>query len=267
MKRFLVFAVVIAVLFPAVSSALDLKNQHLRYGPVGALRPNKDVLPGDFINITYDIDNLVLDPKTKKASYVTILELLDAQGGEVYKNVSPVQEVMPQLGGTKIPGNLHLVMGLKQAPGKYSIRLTVHDKHGKDKKAFQYDFMLSPPDFGIIRVSAPAFGLPGQLYPVEMNFINLKLDAKKNPDTEVLIRILDQAGTEVSPAVKFEYPRDLPLEADLEKSNLVPLIYTVYANRTGRFTMEIIAHDKLGKKKAELRYPFTVVDIDNLSGK
>jgi hypothetical protein len=260
MTRLLLIVAVILGLSTTTASAVDLKNIRLRYGPMGAVRESKLVLPGDLIFMSYDIENLTLD-KAGKASYVTILELLDAQDKVIYDSKTPM-EVLPQLGGTRMPGNLHLIMGPKQAPGKYAIRLTVHDKIGKDAKAFKYSFDLSSPVFGMVGVLAPAIGFPGQMYRTELNFVNSGLDAKKNPDLNVNIRILDQAGKAVVPTVEFKFPRDLPPNVELDKENLIPLTYPVYLNRVGRFTMEISAQDKNSKKETKLSYPFTVIDID-----
>jgi hypothetical protein len=139
----------------------------------------------------------------------------------------------------------------------------VHDKLGKDAKAFTYPFELAKPTFGMVGVLAPAIGFPGQMYRAELNFVNSGLDAKKNPDLEVNVRILDQAGKPVVPTVKFLFPRDLPPNVELDKENLIPLTYPVYLNRVGRFTMEINAQDKISKKDTKLSYPFTVIDIDS----
>jgi hypothetical protein len=262
MNRLFVLAVLLAGLLPGASSALELKNMRACYGPMGVTRTDRSLLPGDMIFMTFDIEDLAIDPKTGKASYVTILELLDSQDKVVFKKETP-NEVIPQLGGNRIPGDLHLIMGPKQTPGKYAVKLTVHDKFGNSAKAFRYNFDLLPPAFGMIAVTAPAIGFPGQLYVPGFALVNFTLDKKDMPDAKVTIRILDQAGSPVAPQVEMLFPRDLPEKTDLAKENFLPLTYPVYLNRVGRFNMEIIANDKLGNRKAALSFPFTVIDINS----
>jgi hypothetical protein len=260
MKRVLMAAILTASLLPASSSAVELKNIRPCYGPLGATRYDTKLLPGDVLFMTFDIEGLVLDPKTGKTSYVTILELIDAKQQVLFKKETP-NEVVPQLGGTRMPGDLHIIMGPKQAPGRYSLRLTVHDKFGNDAKAFKYDFDVVPESFGMVAVTASCIGFPGQHYVPGFALVNLAVDAKKQPNVEVSIKILDQSGTPVAPAMQLLLPRDMPENTDLDKANFVPLTVPVYLNRVGRYTMEITAIDKLANKKTELRYPFNVIDI------
>jgi hypothetical protein len=259
MKRLPLLALLALGLLPSLSGAVDIKNIRPCYAPFGATRYDTNCLPGDVLFLTYDIENLVLD-KNGKASYVTILELLDAQGKSIFKKETE-NEVVPQLGGTRMPGDLHVIMGPQQAPGKYSIKLTVHDKLGKDAKAFSYGFNVIAPQFGFVGVSAPAVGFPGQHYVTGFALVNMTLDAKNNPNAEVTIRILDDKKALVTPAVKMLLPRDMPENTDLTKANFVPLTYPVYLNRVGRYTIEVLAADKNGNKTAELRYPLTVLDV------
>jgi hypothetical protein len=262
MKKLLLAAMLVAATMPTSASAVNLKNIRPCYGPLGAMRLDRNLLPGDVIFMTYDVEDLVADPKTKKVSYSTTLELLDAAGKVLYKNDNK-SEPMLQLGGTRIAADLHLIMGPKQEPGRYSIRLTVRDLIGKDAKAFSYDFQLLKETFGMIGVFAPAVGFPGNQYRMEINLVNMTLDNKNKPNVEMSIRILE-GGRPVADAVQVMLPRDLPDEVDLAKTNFFPYTFPVYLNRAGRFTMEIVALDKNGNKRTELTYPFTVIDINSL---
>lgn len=267
MNRLLVITVLVAGLLPTSSFAVEIKNIRPCYGPLGATRYDTKCLPGDVLFMSYDLEGLALDPATKKASYVTILELLDAQEKVLYKNETP-NEVMPQLGGTRMPGDLHLIIGPKFVPGRYSLKLTVHDKLGKDAKAFKYGFDVIPESFGMVGVSAPAIGFPGQHYVTGYALVNMKLDAKSQPNVDITIKVLDQTGVAVVAPVVQQLPRDLPEKVNLAEGNFVPLTFPVYLNRVGRYTIEIVAIDRAGNKKTELRYPLTVIDLNSFtSGK
>ena len=274
MNRYVVTALFVLGVFPNLASALEIKNIRPCYAPFGATRYNLKLLPGDVLFITYDLDGLATDKKSGKTNYETTLELLDVNDADpkkakvLYKKPS-TNEVVPQLGTGRMPGDLHVIMGAQQAPGKYAIRLTVHDKVANEAKAFQYPFEVVPQGFGFVGVTAPAIGFPGQHYVTGFGLVNLALNAKtKEPEVEVDIKILDEKGAAVAPAVKILLPRDMPEGIKLDEANFVPLQYPIYLNRPGRFTIEIQAVDKLaGNKKQELRYPVTVLDVNAFVGK
>jgi hypothetical protein len=75
------------------------------------------------------------------------------------------------------------------------------------------------------------------------------------------MRVLDDKGNPVTTPVISTLPRDLPPEVDLVKENFVPMRFPVYLNRAGRFTMDIHAVDRVGKKEARVSYPLTVIDF------
>jgi hypothetical protein len=265
MNRLIVAALFTLCLCPSLSSAVDIKNIRPCYGPLGATRFDKKCLPGDVFFMTYDLENLALD-KTGKASYTTTLELLDAQQKVLFKKETP-NDVVPQLGGTRMPGDLHVIMGTKQAAGKYAIKLTVYDKLGKDGKAFTYNFEVVPEAFGFVGASAKAVEFQGTQYVAGFGLVNLTLDAKKQPNVEVKIQILDDSGKAVAPVVQILIPRDMPADTELEKANFVPITFPIFLNRPGRYTIDVQAEDKIAKKTAKLSFPLTVIDVASVTSK
>lgn len=249
---------------PGAANALELKNIRPCFGPLGATRADVQCLPGDVLFITYDIEGLKFEDKTGRANYLTILELFDNNAKQVFKKETP-NEVTNQLGGNRLPGDLHVIMGRSQAPGKYHVRLTVADRLSKETKSFVYSFELKPQGFGFIGVTAPAVGFPGQQYGASFAVVDMALDAKKVPNVEVTMKILDETGQPVTTPIISKLPRDLPAEIDLAKENFVPMQFPIYLNRTGRFTIDISAVDVAGSKQASLRYPLTVLDLNALS--
>ena len=94
----------------------------------------------------------------------------------------------------------------------------------------------------------------------------MTLDAKtKQPKTTMKIRILDQASKDVTPAMEYEYPRDLPEDTDLQKQNFVLTTFPIFLNRPGSYTIEVVANDKLGGKTASLSFPLRVLDIGSVT--
>ncbi len=269
MNRLLLAALFVLGFFPSLSSAVDIKNIRPCYAPFGATRYDLKLLPGDVLFITYDLEGLKTD-KSGKTNYETTLELIDTNNKVLYKKPT-TNEVVPQLGTGRMPGDLHVIMGAQQAAGKYTVRLTVHDKLETDKnlaaKKFEYPFDVIPQSFGFVGVTAPAIGFPGQHYVTGFGLVNLAMNDKKQPNTEINIRILDEKDNAVAPAVKIELPRDMPEGIDLTQANFVPLQYPIYLNRPGRFTIDIQAKDNFGNRKASLRYPVTVLDVNSFVGK
>jgi hypothetical protein len=268
MNRLLVLALFVLGSVPNLASAVDIKNVRPCWGPFGATRYKAECLPGDIFFITYDIDNLAIDKETKKVSYTTKLELFEGdkdaaeKGKPIFSNTTP-NEAIPALGGGRMPGDLHVTMPMNQKAGKYTIKLTIQDKIGKDGKAFHYTFDVLPADFGFIQVLAPTVGFPGQHHVPVFSLVNLKLDGKTGqPDGMLTIRILDENKKEVTEPASMKFPDSLPKGTDLGKANIVQLNYPILLNRPGRYTIEIIATDKLANgKRAELVYPLTVIDV------
>src|SRR5947209_13288743 len=127
MARFVATLAVLLALVPASAPALEFKNVRPSYGPLGATRHDTKCLPGDILFISYEISGLKLDDKVKKAVYVTLLEVFDASNKNpdgtaktIFKKETP-NEVIPQLGGNTIPGDLHVIMGRNQTAGKYFV--------------------------------------------------------------------------------------------------------------------------------------------------
>ncbi|MBM3994227.1 MAG: hypothetical protein FJ303_08755 [Planctomycetes bacterium] len=261
MNRLCVAALFLLGITADLGLAVEIKNPRPCYGPFGATRVGKaECLPGDKLWITYDIEGLVADPKTKKVNYETTLELLDAKGKVFFKD--PVTtDAIPALGGGAMPGDLHVNIG-KQPPGEYTIRLTIHDKIGKDAKAFDYPITVLPEGFGMIDVSAQTVGVLRLPYVMNFKMVGLTLNKDGIPNGEVTLRILDDKMKPVTEKpLTMALPRDLPDGINLKTLNLVPVAFPIELNRTGRFTIEVTATDKNAKKTIELRFPLTVIDV------
>jgi hypothetical protein len=246
---------------------VDIKNIRKCYGPLGAKRDDNKCLPGEIFFMSYDIENLALD-KSGKASITTTFEFIDPAGVVIFKKDTP-KDVVPQLGGARIPGDVHVILGPKQAPGKYTIRVTVHDKVANQAKAFEQAIDVLQPTFGFVGGMSKAIGLSGDPsgHVTSFGLVNLTLDAKQQPNATVKIRILDEAGKDVTPATELVMPRDMPEDTDLQKGNFVPITFPIFLNRPGRFTIEVDANDKNGKKSAKLSIPLTVLDVGSFTGK
>jgi hypothetical protein len=265
LKRSVLLAILALFALAAVAPAVEIKKLRPCYHPVflSAARTSDKLLLGDVLFLTYDIDGLKIDPKTKKASFIVVEEIFDSVAKPLEAPKQTPHEVFLHLGGQRMPGHYEVQMGRNQKPGNYIIRITVKDRNSNDQKSETYKFELMPPTFGIAGVIAPAVGYPGLSYATEFALIDMTLDDKKRPNVEVTMRLLDESGKPVADPVMSTLPRDLPAETNLEQENLVGMRYPLFLNRPGRFTVDIYAKDNIGKKETRLTYPLTVLDISS----
>ena len=260
MLRLSSLALICLGLWSPPASALELKNVRPSYGPLGAHRADTNCVPGDSLFMTYDIEGLKVDDKTVRANYLTTLELIDSNNNVAFKK-DTVNNVNLPLGGSRMPGDLIVFLGSNQKPGKHKVRLTVKDNLAKQTKSFEYAFNVVPPEFSFVGVSAKTVGFPGENYVATFAIVDMTLNAKKQPDVDITMRVYDAASKNpVAPQILSNLPKDLPDEIDLKKENFVPMQFPIYLNRPGTFIIEVLAQDKLTKKTIQLRYPLTVLD-------
>jgi hypothetical protein len=271
MKRVVPFAVCLIAIVPAAASAVEIKNLRPCYGPLGATRTDTRCTPGDSLFIAYDIEGLTFDEKTGKANYTTILELFDQSAKPVFEPKRTPNEVTAQLGGTRMPGDLYLIMGREQKPGKYYVRLTVVDNlvadTKKNHKDIVYPFEVVEKTFNLVGVHIPGVGFPGQQnFALNFAFADMTLDKDGLPNVEVTMKIMDEAGKQVNKTLTSKIPAELPkvAELNLKESNFLPFPIPIYLNRSGRFTVEILAKDVLGNKTARVACKLAVLDVGEL---
>ena len=218
----------VLIVVPLGAGALEVKNPRSAYGPFGATRTDNKFLPGDVLFIHYDIEGLAVNDKGK-VNYYSELEFFDAKGTSISRKKNETISLMPDLGGKTFPGVLNAVMGEDQKPGKYKVKLKVVDLNAKKTAELEYPFELLPKGFGAIRVSSPGFGVPGGDYYVQMVLVELPLDAKKMPNVDLTMTVLEEGGkTPLSKPVVINYPKQLPDDANLQKQNLVPVVIPLY---------------------------------------
>src|SRR5262249_20144651 len=138
----------------------------------------------------------------------------------------------------------------------------------KAAKVLNYGFDVEPETFGFVRVFSPGAAFTGQNHFVNFSVIGMARDDKKKPSVDIRMQVLDETGKTVFTQAST-IPKDLP-EEELSKVAplpFIPLQYGMFLNRPGRFTVELEGTDKLGKKSAKVRIPFTVVDVSSLGSK
>src|SRR2546423_504161 len=108
-------------LAPAQAGQLSLTNARVTNGMFGVERkePVKLVV-GDSFFLAFDIENLQVGPDGR-VSYSMGMTLLDKAGKPHYKQEPTDLEALLSLGGSSLPGNAEVNIGLDTPPGEYAL--------------------------------------------------------------------------------------------------------------------------------------------------
>jgi hypothetical protein len=253
------------------AAALGLNNLRASNGPMGAKRADDKYLPGDAIYLSFDIENIQVDPKTGGAVYQTTLEIANSKGEVVLKPIKSPQQKVILLGGNQIRSNAFTLLGTKQDPGLYKMKVTVDDVLAKASKTLIYEFEVLPLNFGFVQPNVAGIAFAGGDYTVGFSLVGMKKDKKtKLPEVKVTLRILDATGKEVTVqpwtldvAEVFHNP---PL-VDLTEKEVVPVYFLLFLNRPGTYTITVEAEDQIGKEKRQMTFPLKVLDLGETIGK
>jgi hypothetical protein len=260
-----ILAVVLSLVGAEAAQAggkLRLVNVRPTYGVNGPVRPDNKYLPGDKIDLSFDIDNVTIDPKTGQAKWEILMEVFDEKKPKsIFSSKNP-NEMVAALGGRRLPAFCYVSMGLDSSPGKYSLRVTVTDQVNKATATVDHKFVVLDKGFGIVSVTAEPVGFPGRTSGVRFEVVGMKRDSKEMFDVKVAMRIFDEQGKPtLQDPLGGEFPKDLPEKVDPTKLNVLPVIFPIELTRSGRFRVELEALDGKSKKKSTVSYSLNVMDI------
>jgi len=247
----------------ADAGQLSLTNVRTTHGLLGPDRSKDQLLPGDSLFVSFDIEGIKTD-SDGRARYSTGLEVTDRQGKVLYAREPHEREATLALGGSHLPAYAHVNIGLDQPPGQYRLKVTVKDVAGGSSQSFTRDVEVLPKAFGLVRltttaehegqVPCPMIG-EGQMVYIQCMAVGFARDANtKQPKVHVAMRILDDAGKPVLPkAVGGEAGAGVA-----EHGADIPIQFLLPVNRAGKFTVELKATDQVNNKTAALTFPLTV---------
>ncbi len=262
-------------LAPSQAGGLELKNLRLTYGLLGQVRKDATVLPGDILWLAFDIEGMTLS-KDDQILYSMGTKLTDKSGKKVFEEDPRDQVVVNTLGGTTIPANAHVAVGLDTMPGKYTFTITVIDRTAKKTATLEQEFEVLPVKLGLVRLAyfypytipgrgnepapAPPQGTVGQSYVLVFTIVGWEFSEKtKNPDVLAEVVIVDEAG---KPTLSRPIQVSVQNLADeLKKLKVIPMQFPVNLNRAGKFKVNITATDKVTGKKIEQTLALSVVDV------
>ena len=244
------------------ASGLSLTHVRSTHGPLGPQRNNESLAPGDILFLSFDIDGIRVDPEGK-VRYNMAMELNDAAGKMVFRQLPKEQEARASLGGDSVLANAQLSVGLDTPPGDYRMKVVVKDLATGQEQSLSRNVKVLPKDFALVRTTvsldadanypAAVFAC-GQIVWVHGSAVGFAPGGNKQPNVVFEMRVLDSAGkpTTANPVVGAP-PKDLP--ADLSG---LPLDFPLTLNRPGKFTVELRATDRISGKKATMSFPIVV---------
>ncbi|MFL5245507.1 MAG: hypothetical protein ACJ8FY_25715 [Gemmataceae bacterium] len=251
---------------PAQNDAIKFANERATYGVLGPTRTDTKFLPGDVFFLTFDIEGLKTD-SAGKVKYSMGMELLDSKGASKFKGDPDPRELINSLGGSRLPASAHAVIGTDSGPGEYTMKITVADlANNKKSGTLTRKFTVVDSGFGLVRVNctydpegkipAPSMAVVGQSLWVNAFVAGFQRSSKKQPDLTLEIQLL---GEDKKPTL--EKPISFTIDSKVDESwSLIPVQSLLTLNRTGKFTVELKAEDKITRKTTRVAFPITVVE-------
>jgi hypothetical protein len=248
---------------PAQNGELDLSNPRTTYGVLGQKRDSKELLPGDIFVVSFDIKGLKVK-ENGEVEYSMGMELKNKEGKSQFKKEPQDLKAINALGGTQLPAFAMTDVGLDTPPGEYSLTVTVTDRLAKKTATLERKFVVKKKELGIVALvltdpngsPMPPVAVPGQNLMVNYMLVGYGVDKNMNPDLEFEMRVLDKAG---NPTVKTP-SKDTVKLPDPKSANLIPNHYLIPINRSGEFTIELKATDKISGKSVSEKLSITVID-------
>lgn len=258
---------------PAQPAELKLTNVRTTAGELGPAREVSKLLPGDIMFLAFDIDGLTIDAEGV-ARYSMMMEVTNAAGVRVLpppsEKLEPreLSEFVP-LRGSKIPARAYVTAGLDQPAGTYNCRIVVADLKTKTSGTLNTKFEIAKKDFGIVMVytshdprgefPAPTTGTVGQTVHIQFSIVTFERDPKtKQPDVEVEVQIFDDKGVGTLPTPRKQIQDAKSAFPVKEDAGAFGMQLPLFMNRPGKFTVEMKATDRVSKKTATYKLPFTI---------
>jgi hypothetical protein len=243
---------------------LKLANIRATHGLLGPKRTEKSVLPGDSVYVCFDIDGITVNPDGK-VKYSIATEVTDSKGTAIFKQEPRDLEVPLSLGGNSVPGYSQIDVGLSQAAGDYTLKLTVVDRAANKTATFTHGFKISEAGFGLVRFATTRdqqrtfpSNVPGAGEPLWLHFgvVGFERDkTSKQPQVAVELQILDDKDKPVGKPQTGIVGKDVP-----ENVTMLPIQFLLSLNRGGKFTLVVTATDQLSKKTTKTTLPLNVLE-------
>src|SRR5438105_10055627 len=196
---------------PAQGGQMALSNVRITHGILGPTRGDNKFLPGDRLQLTFDIEGVQFSGEGKY-TYSMGMEVTDSKGKSYYKQAPREQDVFYTLGGNRFPAFAHVDIGTDLTAGEYAVTVNVTDTKTKKTETINQKFEVLAKAFGLVRLQItnvqdlqvatpmPPVGVPGQ--DVTVNFFAVGFGRGKQanqPDVNIEMRVYDEADKNTLP--------------------------------------------------------------------
>jgi hypothetical protein len=244
------------------ADGLTVGDARFTYGVMGPKRESAKFLPGDAVFLAYTINGVTVGPDGK-VQYTITLEVAGPDGKVLFRQPPQDEEVISALGGSRLPAYAQIQVGLNQAPGTYTIKITVTDRATKKSASLEQKAEVLPKALGLVRLAmtddakaqfpSGVLGV-GQYVYVNGHVVEFQRGAGGQPNVALELRILDESG---KPTLAQ------PLTGRIDKGvpardPVLPMQFLVLLNRPGKFTIELKATDTVANKSVTQTLPITV---------
>jgi hypothetical protein len=259
-------ALLTMTLAPAQAKDPEFKNTRYTYGILGQTRKSDKYLPGDVVCLLFDVEGLKVKDNGL-VEYAMGFEISKkGQKGTIQKREPQNLEAINSLGTGRFPSfAIYPIPRDEDAPGDYTIKVTVTDRATKKSATLEKAFTVSKPALGLVALRftafsgdpAPPIAVAGQRLALHYSLVGFEMDKKeKTSDVSITIRILEDG----KPVLTKPLTGDIKSDAKASPGVMLFNPYLIELNRTGKFKVELTAKCNLSKTTAKEELDLTVLE-------
>jgi hypothetical protein len=258
----------VAVAASASQPPLQFDEMVFTQGPLGPVRASADFYRQDEVCLRGILTGLRTGADGQFD--VTIEhKVIDPNGALFGQHTSPAKGAL-HLGGGAFVGRFSLPLDHPYLPpGEWTVEVTATDNVAGQSTTVSRKFRYRPLELAVVRPAffaddqskvpaRPTAAAAGQPLFFRGKVVGFVKDegSHGNAELDIEIHFLDADGQDV--ARPFELHLRQKVEEPVNPLECCDFNYTFTPNRPGKFTIRVVAHDKVGKKTATLEVPLHV---------
>jgi hypothetical protein len=257
------FLLLAALAAPGQADGLTVGDARFTHGVMGPKRESAKFLPGDAAFLAFTINGATVGADGK-VKYTIALDVAGPDGKVLFRQPPQDEEVVNALGGSRLPAYAQIQVGLNQAPGTYTIKITVTDRATNKSASLEQKAEVLPKAFGLVRLAMtddPKATFPagvlgvGQYVYVNGHVVDFQRSGGQ-PNVTLELRVLDESGKPtLAQPMTGRIDKGVP-----PQDPVLPMQFLLLLSRPGKFTVELKATDNVANKSATQSFPITVYE-------